>query len=88
IMTVEDSFGAGGICLFEDETHPDKASRPRFSPFKEQGQVHDTRFAYDVIVNGPMRSMIRIHIMNWRSGSGEYELEQLYTAYKNKSYST
>ena len=88
IMTVEDSFGAGGICLFEDETNPDKVSRPRFSPFKGQGQIHDTRFTYDVIVNGPMRSTIRVHIMNWRTCRGEYELEQLYTAYKNKSYST
>ena len=88
IMTVEDSFGAGGICLFEDEAHPDKISRPRFSPYKGQGQIYDTRYAYDVVVNGPLRSMIRVHIMNWRTGKGEYEVEQLYTAYKNKSYST
>ena len=88
IMTVEDSFGAGGICLFEDGSNPGKVSRPRFSPFKGQGQILDTRYAFDVVANGPLRSMIRVHIMNWRSGKGEYELEQLYTAYKNKSYST
>lgn len=88
IMTVEDSFGAGGICLFEDEVYPDKISRPRFSPFKGKGQIFDTRYAFDVVVNGPLRSIIRIHIMNWRTGRGEYEVEQLYTAYKNKSYST
>jgi len=26
--------------------------------------------------------------MGWRTGRGEYELEQLYSAYKGKSYST
>lgn len=88
IMTVESLFGVGGICLFEDEAHPDKISRPRFSSFKGKGQIFDTRYAFDVVVNGPLRSMIRVHIMNWRTGRGAYELEQLYTAYKNKSYST
>lgn len=88
IMTVEDSFGAGGICLFEDESKPDKVSRPRFSPFRGEGQLHDTRYAYEVICNGPMRSMIKVHIMNWRTGNGTYDLEQIYTSYKNKSYST
>ncbi|MCE5248593.1 DUF4861 domain-containing protein [bacterium] len=88
IMTVEDSFGAGGICLFEDTAKPTAVSRPRYSPFRGKGQVQDTRYAFDTVVNGPLRSMIRVHIMNWRSGSGAYELEQLYTAYRDKSYST
>jgi hypothetical protein len=41
-----------------------------------------------VVVNGPLRSIIRARTMNWRTGKGEYELEELYTAYMNKSYST
>jgi hypothetical protein len=88
IMTVEDTFGAGGICLFEDPSQPGRASRPRFGPYQKKGQIEDTRYAYDVVVNGPLRSLIRVHIMNWRSGKGTYEVEQMYSAYKNKAYST
>lgn len=88
IMTVEDSFGAGGICLYEDASQPDKVSRPRFSPYRGEGQLNDTRYAYEVVCNGSIRSMIKVYIMNWRTGKGNYELEQTYTAYKNKSYST
>ena len=88
ILTVAKTFGAGGICLFEDPSQPDRISRPRFNPFAEKGPVYGARFAYDVVVNGPLRSMIRAHTMNWRSGKGEYELEQLYSAFKDKSYST
>lgn len=98
IMTVSTTFGAGGICLFEHSASPDSVSRPRFSPYRPQGElnkraqfnnpVHDTRYAFDVVVNGPLRSIIRAHTMNWRTGKGQYELEQFYTAYKNKSYST
>jgi len=88
IMTVEDSFGAGGVCLFEDTAKLSVVSRPRYSPYRGKGQVYDTRYAFDTVVNGPLRSMIRVHIMNWHSGNGVYELEQLYTAYKSKSYST
>jgi hypothetical protein len=88
IMTVSDTFGAGGICLFEDPTRPDHISRARFSPFRGKGQLYDTRYAYDVVVNGPLRSMIRVHVMNWQSGQGVYEYEQLYTAYAGQSYST
>ena len=88
IMTVEDTFGAGGICLFEDAAKPASPSRPRFSPAKGKGQLEDTRYAFDVVANGPLRSTARVRTMGWKSGRGEYELEQLYSAYKKKSYST
>jgi hypothetical protein len=88
IMTVEDTFGCGGICLFEHPDTPGKVSRPRFSPNRGKGQLYDTRCAYDVVVNGPLRSMIRAHIMNWQSGKGMYELEQVFTAFARKSYYT
>jgi hypothetical protein len=52
------------------------------------GQISDTRYAFDVICNGPMRSAVKVRTMNWKSGVGEYEVEQLYTAYANQSYST
>ena len=32
--------------------------------------------------------MVRVKTMNWNSGRGSYELEQLYTAYAHQSYST
>ncbi|MBN1292317.1 MAG: DUF4861 family protein [Candidatus Latescibacteria bacterium] len=88
ILSVAETFGAGGICLFEDPDRPDVISRPRFNPNQAKGPIFGTRFAFHVVVNGPLRSMIRAHTMHWQTGSGDYELEQLYTAYKNKSYST
>ena len=88
IMAVGNTFGAGGICLFEVPAYPDSVSRPRFSKYRGLGPVHDTRYAFDVIANGPMRSIIRAKTMNWRTDRGDYELEQLYTAYAHKSYST
>jgi hypothetical protein len=88
IMTVANTFGDGGICLFENPSLPDSLSRPRFSPFAGQGPYSDSRFAFDVVYNGPLRSAIRVKTMNWRTGKGEYELEQFYTAYAHKSYST
>ncbi len=97
IMSVSTSFGGGGIGLFEFEDQPGKVSRPRFTPAQEAlamnasfnaGQISDTRYAYDVVVNGPVRSMIRIKAMNWDTGNGNYEYEQYYTAYTGQSYST
>lgn len=88
IMTVSESFGAGGVCLFEDPSRPDKPSRARFSPSRGRGQLYDTRYAYDVVANGPLRSIIRVRVMNWRSGQGVYEYEQQYTAYTKQIYST
>ncbi len=52
------------------------------------GQISDTRYAYEVVVNGPVRSMIKVKTMNWNSGSGSYELEQYYTVYAQQSYTT
>ena len=88
ILMVADTFGSGGVCLFEEPALPDSVSRPRFTPYSKGGQFDNTRYARDVVVNGPLRSIVRVHTMNWRSGKGYYELEQYYTAYKNKSYST
>jgi hypothetical protein len=88
IMTVANTFGDGGICLFENPALPDSLSRPRFSPAAGTGPFTDTRFAFDVVYNGPLRSAIRARTMNWNSGKGQYELEQFYTAYAHKSYST
>ena len=88
IMTVEDTFGAGGVCLFEDPANPASPSRPRFSPTKDQGQIKDTRYAFDIVANGPLRSTVRVRTMGWKTGRGRYGLEQLYSAYQNKSYST
>lgn len=97
IARVSTSFGGGAICLFEFPAKPDSVSRPRLTPFAgkkistpawNQGPVTDTRFAYDVVVNGPVRSMIKVKTMNWKTGNGFYELEQYYTAYTNQSYST
>lgn len=97
IQGVAGSLGGGGICLFENRAQPDVISLPRYTPEKEKsaaeslwnaGQISDTRYAYEVVVNGPVRSMIKIKGMNWDSGSGFYEYEQLYTAYAKQSYST
>jgi len=97
LQSVAGSFGGGSICLFEHPDIPDSVSRPRFTPEKMRsapgslwnaGQISDTRYAYDVIVNGPVRSMVRIKGMNWDSGNGFYEYEQFYTAYAHQSYST
>jgi hypothetical protein len=52
------------------------------------GQFIDTRYSRDVVVNGPLRSMLVVRTMNWRTGKGFYELEQYYTSYRNKSWST
>lgn len=97
IMSVSNSFGAGGIGLFEFPTKPDSISTPRFTPVRGQkisdpnfneDQFSDTRYAFDVVVNGPLRSIIRVKTMNWNSGNGFYELTQDYTAYTRQSYST
>jgi hypothetical protein len=88
IMWVSDTFGASAVCLLEDPGNVENVSRPRFSPTKDKGPLYDTRFAHHVIANGPLRSIIRTDLMNWRTGKGDYELRQYYTAYAGKSYST
>jgi hypothetical protein len=93
IMSVDDSFGGGGIGLFETPGS-DRVSRPRFSPTADAAerwntnQLKDTRYAFEVIVNGPLRSMVRVKTMNWNTGKGRYALEQVYTAYANHNYAT
>ncbi len=90
IQSVDDSFGGGGIGVFEGEV----LSRPRFTPGAHlehrfnAGQHSDTRYAFDVLVNGPLRSKVRIRTMNWNTGQGRYDLEQVYTAYAGQNYST
>jgi hypothetical protein len=97
IQSVAGSFGGGAICLFENPEEPDAVSMPRFTPtqsklpFKSNwnaGQLSDTRYAYEVIVNGPVRSIVKIKGMNWNSGNGFYEYEQTYTVYAKQSYTT
>jgi len=98
IMRVGNSFGAGGICVFEYPAFPDSVSRPRFTTPAwgmdigeeswNEGQMNDTRYVFEVVANGPARSIIRVRTLNWNSGAGFYELEQLYTAYTNQNYST
>lgn len=95
IQGVADSFGGGAICLFENTEKPDTVSLPRFTPAKLEfapkslwnaGQISDTRYAYEVLVNGPVRSMIKIKGTNWNSGNGHYEYEQYYSVFAKQSY--
>jgi hypothetical protein len=97
IQSVDNSFGGGGIGLFETPDAPAKVSVARFTPAREAaevkinfnaGQIGDTRYAFDVVANGPMRSIVRVKTMNWHTGKGSYEVEQLYTAYAYQNYST
>ncbi|MGD9264815.1 MAG: DUF4861 family protein [Lysobacterales bacterium] len=97
IQRVASSFGGGAICLFEHPDEPGKVTLPRFTPAKMKvrpksswnlGQIGDTRYAYEVVVNGPVRSMVKIKGMNWDSGNGFYEYEQFYTVYAKQSYTT
>lgn len=96
IQGVDESFGGGGICLFENPDDLSQVSRPRFTPVAASqpvatkfnaGQLSDTRYAYDVVVNGPLRSAVRIRIMNWKTGRGSYAAEQVCFAYAGESYS-
>jgi uncharacterized protein DUF4861 len=98
IQGVAGTMGGGAICLFEHPDKPDSISLPRFTPTREKlapegslwnaGQISDTRYAYEVVVNGPVRSIMKIKTMNWNSGEGSYDLEQYYSAYAQQSYST
>jgi len=88
IMTVSTTFGSGGIGLAEVPADPDSVSRPGYNFWTGVGPIHSTRYSFDVVVNGPLRSMILARTMNWKTGSGFYEVEQYYTAYAHKSYST
>jgi hypothetical protein len=97
VQSVDTTFGGGGICVFEQPDDPTRLSRPRFTPVAlaqatatkfNAGQLSDTRYAYDVVVNGPLRSAVRVKTMNWRTGHGIYVAEQLYFAYAGENYST
>ncbi len=94
IMQVGDSFGGGGIGMFDDPADPKKVARPRFTP-KHDGKVNfnagpraDTRYAFEVVANGPARSIIRVRTNNWDTGHGRYALEQEYTAYTGENFTT
>ncbi len=98
ILRVGNTLGAGGIFLAEFPDEPDSLSRPRFSFGSAMFDVDQadsgkslfdrTRYAYQVLVNGPIRAMIKAKIMNWVTGEGEYEAEQIYSALAHKRYST
>jgi hypothetical protein len=86
IMMVAKTFGAGGLCVFEDPGNPEAPSRPLYSPTRDMGPVKDTRFSFDVIANGPLRAITKVSTRNWNSGQGFYELDQYYTVIAHKSY--
>jgi hypothetical protein len=86
IMTVRNTFGAGGMCLFEDPSDPENPVRAFYSPYKDQGPIKDTRYAFDIICNGPLRSIVKVTTTNWNSGQGSYAYEQYYTVIAHKSW--
>ncbi len=86
IMTVAQTFGAGGMCLFENSKDPKSIVRAFHSPNKDKGPFNDSRFSFDVVYNGPLRSMIKVSTTNWNSGQGFYELEQYYSVIARKSW--
>ena len=93
IMQVSNSFGGGGVGVFEDSNEPNVVSRPRFTPRYEgtnfnAGPERDSRYAFSVLANGPVRSVVRARTFNWDSGNGQYELEQIYSAYAGQSFAT
>ena len=93
IMQVGNSFGGGGVGVFEDIENPEVVSRPRFTPKYQgtnfnSGPLGDSRYAFTVLANGPVRSIVQAQTFNWDSGAGNYELVQLYTAYAGQSYAT
>jgi hypothetical protein len=93
IMQVDTSFGGGGVGVFEDRTKPNIVSRARFTPRSQESRFNggpqgDSRYAFAVLANGPVRSIVRARTFNWDSGNGEYELEQIYSAYAGQSYAT
>jgi len=97
IMAVGQSLGGGGVVVFDDAKDATKVSRPRFTPAKIKagvktpfnvGQLSDTPYSFDVVVNGPLRSMVKVRTFNWQSENGFYELEQTCTAYTRQNYST
>jgi len=93
IMQVGHSFGGGGVGVFEDSANPDVVSRPRFTELYSGNNFNvgpraDSRYAFEVLANGPVRSVVRARTFNWNSGNGAYEVEQIYTAYAGESYAT
>ncbi len=93
IMMVNNSFGGGGVGVFEDSDNPNVVSRSRFTPQYQgtnfnSGPEGDSRYAFTVLANGPVRSVVRARTFNWDSGSGRYELEQVFSAYAGQSFST
>lgn len=94
IMSVDDSFGGGGFAVLDNPADPNAVSRARFTPEANLshrfngGPVSDTRYAFTVLANGPLRSMVRVRIMNWDSGYGRYEADQVYSAYAGEDYAT
>jgi hypothetical protein len=93
-QTVADSFGAAGIGVFDDARRANRPSRPRFTARSDRtanfngDPLTDTRYAFEVVANGPLRSTVRIRTTNWDSGLGRYALEQTYTAYAGQNYAT
>lgn len=94
IMQVNNSFGGGGVGVFEDSDNPNVVSRSRYTERTpvdtgfNGGPVADSRYAYTVLTNGPVRSMVLAQTFNWDSGKGQYQVEQIYTSYAGHSFAT
>ena len=86
IMMVAKTFGAGGMCIFEDPADPEHPARAFYSPTKDMGPIKDTRFSFDVVANGPLRAITKVSTRNWNSGKGYYDVDQYYTVIAGKSY--
>ena len=95
IQRVANSMGGCTAVLFENPDNPAEFSMPRRTPAQEAyapgsswngGQITDTRYVYDVVTNGPLRSTMRIKLTNWYTGKGYYEMTQTFTAYAKQSY--
>ncbi len=88
VLWVGETFGAGGVGVVENTNDINSLARPRFSPFAGKGAIHDTRYSFHPVANGPIRSIIRVDTLNWRTDHGEYEMQKYFAAYSGKSYST
>jgi hypothetical protein len=70
ILKVGNSLGAGGISFYHNGT---------FKHLKHTGMVK-----YDLIVKGPVRSIIQITYDNWQVGDKSYKLTQRFSIYAGK----
>lgn len=86
-----------GLGVFKHPERTDLVSRLRFTSARtaagiahvcSAGLVSETRDVFDLVVNGPMRSVVRMRTMNWDSGRGRYASEQRFAAYSSRNHAT